>query len=80
MLSVLTVNAGSSSLKLRLIDPTDQLVAEEELPVVRGHAVPADVVSALERLGPADAVGHRIVEAGCGSPAPCASTRTSSRR
>ena len=64
MLSVLTVNAGSSSLKLRLIDPTDQLVAEEELPLVRGHAVPADVVSALERLGPADAVGHRIVHGG----------------
>ena len=64
MLSVLTVNAGSSSLKLRLLGPADELVAEEELPADRGHAAPEDVVAALARLGPADAVGHRIVHGG----------------
>lgn len=64
MLSVLTVNAGSSSLKLRLIGIADELVADEELPGEGGHAAPEDVVAALERLGSADAVGHRIVHGG----------------
>jgi acetate kinase len=64
MLTVLTVNAGSSSLKLRLIGAADELVADEELAADRGRAVPEDVVAALGRLGSADAVGHRIVHGG----------------
>jgi acetate kinase len=64
MLTVLTVNAGSSSLKLRLIGTADELVADEELPADGGQAVPEDVVAALERLGSADAIGHRIVHGG----------------
>jgi acetate kinase len=63
-LSVLTVNAGSSSLKLRLVGPADELVADEELPA-DGGAVPDErVAAAVRRLGPADAVGHRIVHGG----------------
>jgi acetate kinase len=64
MLSVLTVNAGSSSLKLRLIGTADELVAEEELPADRGRTAPEDLAVALGRFGSADAVGHRIVHGG----------------
>jgi len=64
MLRVLTVNAGSSSLKLRLLDGDDALAGEEELGAERGHAQAEEVAAALARLGPADAVGHRIVHGG----------------
>ena len=64
MLSVLTVNAGSSSLKLRLLGPADELLADVELPAERGHAAPEAVTAALGRLGSPDAVGHRIVHGG----------------
>jgi acetate kinase len=70
MLRVLTVNAGSSSLKLRLLDPDDTLAGVEELPAERGRADAADVAAALARLGPADAVGHRIVHGGTRFPGP----------
>jgi hypothetical protein len=39
-LSVLTVNAGSSSLRLRLLGPGDELLADDELPAKHGHADP----------------------------------------
>jgi acetate kinase len=64
MLSVLTVNAGSSSLKLRLIGTADELVAEEELPADRGRTAREDLAVALGRFRSADAVGHRIVHGG----------------
>jgi acetate kinase len=55
---VLVVNAGSSTLKLRLLDADDALVADEELPAG------ADAAPAVERMGQVDAVGHRIVHGG----------------
>ena len=61
---VLTVNAGSSSLKLRVVGPDDELVASEDLPAERGLAAREDLAAALDRLGTADAVGHRIVHGG----------------
>src|SRR4051794_11788717 len=64
MTTVLTVNAGSSSLKLRLLGAGDEVVAEEELPAERGRAATEHVAEALARLGTADAVGHRIVHGG----------------
>jgi acetate kinase len=63
-LSVLTVNAGSSSLKLRLVGTADELVADEELPADGGAVPDEQVAAAVRRLGPADAVGHRIVHGG----------------
>jgi acetate kinase len=63
-LRVLTVNAGSSSLKLRLLGPDDELLGREDLDADRGHADSAALAEALERLGAADAVGHRIVHGG----------------
>jgi acetate kinase len=63
-LRVLVVNAGSSSLKLRLLDPADHTVGSKDLPAPRGVAAAEAVRRALEGLGPVDAVGHRIVHGG----------------
>ncbi len=62
---VLTVNAGSSSLKLRLLDGDDAILAEEELQAPRARIDDTALRRALDsRLGEADAVGHRIVHGG----------------
>jgi acetate kinase len=55
---VLVVNAGSSSLKLRLLGPDDTLLGTHDL------APGEDVAPALDALGHADAAGHRIVHGG----------------
>jgi acetate kinase len=62
---ILVVNAGSSSLKLSLVDH-GTTAAEENLPVSRGQFEPSAVASVLGRLGAgtADAVGHRVVHGG----------------
>jgi acetate kinase len=61
---VLVVNAGSSSLKLRLLSADDEVVGRRDL-VADGGAVPdEELVAAVEELGPADAVGHRVVHGG----------------
>ncbi len=61
---VLVVNAGSSSLKLRLLDSDDTLIAQHDLPALRGRADEAALVAALSDLRAPDAVGHRIVHGG----------------
>ena len=61
---VLVVNAGSSSLKLRVLDPDDSVVASFDLPVVRGQADVAPTTKAVRGVGGIDAVGHRIVHGG----------------
>ncbi|MEU3273732.1 acetate/propionate family kinase [Saccharomonospora sp. NPDC006951] len=61
---VLVVNAGSSSLKVRLLDPSDEVVGKLDLGSWRGaHETEelSDFVAGLERV---DAVGHRIVHGG----------------
>ena len=63
-LRVLVVNAGSSSLKLRLLDPADQPAGSVDLPAPRGIAEAEAVRNAMRGLGPVDAVGHRIVHGG----------------
>jgi acetate kinase len=55
---ILVVNAGSSSLKLRVLDAGDAVVASADLP---GGA---DVTAAVTSFGDVDAVGHRIVHGG----------------
>jgi acetate kinase len=61
---VLVVNAGSSSLKLAVLDALDREVASENLPAPAGR-VDADALrAAIERSSPIDAVGHRIVHGG----------------
>ncbi len=61
---ILVVNAGSSSLKLRLLDRMDTLLAEADLPPPRGADDAASVLEALEPMGRVDAVGHRVVHGG----------------
>ena len=60
---VLVVNAGSSSLKLSVVDG-ERRVGEEHLPAERAVVDPGAIAQAVARLGPVDAVGHRIVHGG----------------
>jgi acetate kinase len=67
---VLVVNAGSSSLKLRVLDADDTLIATADLPAPRGEVDPEALSAALGGLGAIDAVGHRIVHGGTAFSAP----------
>jgi acetate kinase len=65
---ILVVNAGSSSLKLRLLDDDDSLLASEDLGAVDDLA-DGELAAALDRIrqpasGTIEAVGHRIVHGG----------------
>lgn len=61
---VLVVNAGSSSLKLSLLDEHDHLHHAADVPLQPGHADEAALRAELKRSGRLDAVGHRIVHGG----------------
>ena len=61
---ILVVNAGSSSLKLRVLGEDDSVVATADLPAPRGSIDAADVATAVRGVGPVAAVGHRIVHGG----------------
>jgi acetate kinase len=61
---ILVVNAGSSSLKLRVLDGSDTVVAGADLPPPRGPEDRPAVAAAVAGLGGVDAVGHRIVHGG----------------
>jgi acetate kinase len=62
---VLVVNAGSSSLKLRLLDGDDEVLAEQELHAPRARIDGAELRAALDSpLANANAIGHRIVHGG----------------
>jgi len=62
---VLVVNAGSSSLKLSLLDAADAVIAAVELDAPRARADADELREALRPpLAQADAVGHRIVHGG----------------
>jgi acetate kinase len=60
---VLVVNAGSSSLKLSVLDE-DQLHRARELSTPGATIDQEQVAAAVRELGPVDAVGHRIVHGG----------------
>jgi acetate kinase len=62
---VLVVNAGSSTLKLTLLDDEDSTLAERELPTPQARIDAGMLRAALDSpLREADAVGHRIVHGG----------------
>jgi acetate kinase len=61
---VLVVNAGSSSLKLRVLDADDAVLGSRDLPAPRGATDAAVLAEAIRDLGAVDAVGHRIVHGG----------------
>lgn len=61
---VLVVNAGSSSLKLRLLADDDELIAAHDLDAPQAHVEPGALAAALDGLGAVDAIGHRVVHGG----------------
>ncbi len=61
---VLVVNAGSSSVKLRVIASNDSVEGAADLAAPRGFADEAAIVHAVQGLGSVQAVGHRIVHGG----------------
>jgi acetate kinase len=61
---VLVVNAGSSSIKLRLLDAGDALAAEAGIDAPREQIDEAALRDWIEGAGTVDAVGHRIVHGG----------------
>jgi acetate kinase len=64
-LAILTVNAGSTSVKLSLIDDDDTAVAGRELAAPRAQVDSDELSEALHgELSGADAVAHRIVHGG----------------
>ncbi|HCU95448.1 MAG TPA: acetate/propionate family kinase [Actinobacteria bacterium] len=67
---VLVVNAGSSSLKLRVLDEADRVTGSADLPVNGGAADAAAMEPALASLGEVDAAGYRIVHGGTRFTAP----------
>ena len=66
---VLVVNAGSSSLKLSVLDD-GSVLASATVERWEGAADVASVQALLERSGPVDAVGHRVVHGGPDHPGP----------
>jgi acetate kinase len=61
---ILIVNAGSSSVKLRLLGDENEIFASVDLPTAGGTAEAAAVTAAVAGFGDVDAVGHRIVHGG----------------
>jgi acetate kinase len=61
---VLVANAGSSSLKMRLLDPADRVVTALDLGQWAGRHETEEIERFVAGLDRVDAVGHRIVHGG----------------
>ncbi len=66
---VLVVNAGSSSLKVSLVDDDGSTVADHEFKAAGGRFEDAELESAVREMEGVDAVGHRVVHGGLRYPA-----------
>ena len=65
VMRVLVVNAGSSTLKLRLLGSDDEILADAELAATQPNVDRSALTRALDSpLRDADAIGHRIVHGG----------------
>ena len=62
--AILVVNAGSSSLKLRVLDDADSITGSADLPPPRGAEDAPVIKAAIEPFEDVHAVGHRIVHGG----------------
>ncbi len=61
---ILVVNAGSSSLKLRILDDGDALTASRDLPRPDAATLEGSLGDFLDEHPEVDAVGHRVVHGG----------------
>ena len=62
---ILTVNAGSSSLKLRVLDAADKVVGSRDSDAPGGEAeLHRELEAILAEAPPIDAAGHRVVHGG----------------
>jgi acetate kinase len=61
---ILVVNAGSSSMKLRLLGPHDELLGEHDLEAPEAVVDEDELGAVIAGLDGVDAVGHRIVHGG----------------
>jgi acetate kinase len=61
---ILVVNAGSSSLKLRVLDEADAITASADLGPLEAGGRIDELASAASAMGPVQAIGHRIVHGG----------------
>ena len=63
-MQVLVVNAGSSSLRLRVLSPADDVVASADVRLEGADTTAGDIESFVAELAGVDAVGHRVVHGG----------------
>jgi acetate kinase len=66
---VLVVNAGSSSLKVSLVDRDDSVSLEREFKAEGGRYRGAELQAAVREMKDIEAVGHRVVHGGARYPA-----------
>jgi acetate kinase len=68
-LRVLVVNAGSSSLKVSVVDPDDSVVLERDFKAEGGRFRDTELQAAVREMQNVEGVGHRIVHGGARYPA-----------
>jgi acetate kinase len=61
---VLVLNAGSSSLKLSLVDEDDRVLAAREFEVAEGRLDESQLANAIHAIDGVEAIGHRVVHGG----------------
>ena len=61
---VLVLNAGSSSLKLSLVDDDDRVLADREFEVAEGRLDETQLGTAIRDMEGIEAIGHRVVHGG----------------
>jgi len=61
---VLVLNAGSSSLKVSLVDEDDKVLADREFPLTEGRIDQSQLATAVHSMEGVEAIGHRIVHGG----------------
>jgi len=63
-LRVLVLNAGSSTLKVSLVDGDDRVLTDKELPLTEGRLDEAKLAIAVHAMEGVEAIGHRVVHGG----------------
>ena len=61
---VLVLNAGSSSLKVSLVDEDDTVLVDREFEAAEGRVDEAQLAAAIHELQGIEAIGHRVVHGG----------------